>query len=61
MGAFTNPQVIDLTLASADSMDLWHYPDFRDMKDLARSTAIAAPAQPGLGPAGSRLERRAAV
>lgn len=36
MGAFTNPKVIDLTVAIADQWGLWHYPDFADLKDLAQ-------------------------
>lgn len=36
MGAFTHPQVIDLTIATADGWGLWHYPDFKDLKDLAQ-------------------------
>lgn len=36
MGAFTNPDVIDLTIRTADTWDLWHYPDFKDLKDLAK-------------------------
>ena len=36
MGAFTHPKVIDLTIRTADQWDLWHYPDFRDLKDLAK-------------------------
>jgi hypothetical protein len=35
MGAFTHPKVIDLTIRTADEWDLWHYPDFRPLKDLA--------------------------
>lgn len=35
MGAFTRPEVIDMTIKTADEWDLWHYPDFRDLKDVA--------------------------
>ena len=35
MGAFTHPKIIDLTIDTAREWDLWHYPDFRDLKDLA--------------------------
>jgi hypothetical protein len=35
MGAFTHPKVIDLTVATANEWDLWHYPDFRPLKDVA--------------------------
>lgn len=37
MGAFTHPRVIDLTIATADSWSLWHYPDFEPLKDLAQA------------------------
>ncbi len=37
MGAFTHPRVIDLTIATADSWNLWHYPDFAPLKDLAQA------------------------
>jgi len=36
MGAFTRPEVINLTLQTADDWALWHYPDFRDLKDIAK-------------------------
>jgi hypothetical protein len=36
MGAFTRPDVIDLTIGTADEWDLWHYPDFKDLKDIAK-------------------------
>lgn len=36
MGAFTDPKTIELTIRTADEWDLWHYPDFRDLKDLAQ-------------------------
>lgn len=36
MGAFTNPPVIDTTISAVDAWQLWHYPDFRDLKDLAK-------------------------
>ncbi len=35
MGAFTHPKIIDLTIDTAREWDLWHYPDFRPLKDLA--------------------------
>jgi hypothetical protein len=35
-GAFTIPEVIDLTLQTADEWELWHYPDFRALKDIAK-------------------------
>lgn len=35
MGAFTDPKIIDLTVQTADEWELWHYPDFRPLKDLA--------------------------
>jgi hypothetical protein len=35
MGAFTHPKVIDLTIRTADQWQLWHYPDFRPLEDLA--------------------------
>ena len=35
MGMFTIPEAIDLTIQTADEWDLWHYPDFRDLKDVA--------------------------
>ncbi len=37
MGAFTHPRVIDLTIATADEWNLWHYPDFEPLKDLAQA------------------------
>jgi hypothetical protein len=36
MGAFTRPEVINLTLQTADEWELWHYPDFKDLKDIAK-------------------------
>jgi len=36
MGAFTLPEVINLTLQTADEWDLWHYPDFKDLRDIAK-------------------------
>jgi hypothetical protein len=36
LGAFTLPDVINLTIQTADTWDLWHYPDFRDLKDIAK-------------------------
>jgi hypothetical protein len=36
MGAFTIPEVINLTLETADEWELWHYPDFRALKDIAK-------------------------
>ncbi len=36
MGAFTTPDVIDLTLRTADAWELWHYPDFSALKDIAK-------------------------
>jgi hypothetical protein len=36
MGAFTTPEVIDLTLEAADAWKLWHYPDFSALKDIAK-------------------------
>ena len=35
MGMFTIPETINLTIQTADEWDLWHYPDFRDLKDVA--------------------------
>lgn len=35
MGAFTIPEVINLTIYTADTWNLWHYPDFKDLKDIA--------------------------
>jgi hypothetical protein len=45
MGAFTLPEVINLTLQTADEWSLWHYPDFKDLKDIAKilQTLHAAP------------------
>ncbi len=37
MGAFTHPDLIDLTIQTADEWDLWHYPDFRALKDIAKA------------------------
>lgn len=36
MGAFTSPPVIARTIQAADEWNLWHYPDFADLKDLAK-------------------------
>lgn len=36
MGAFTRPDVINQTIYTADKWNLWHYPDFRDLKDIAK-------------------------
>jgi hypothetical protein len=36
LGAFTRPEVIKLTIQTADEWDLWHYPEFRDLKDIAK-------------------------
>jgi len=36
LGAFTRPAVIDLTIQTADEWNLWHYPDFKDLKDIAK-------------------------
>jgi hypothetical protein len=36
MGAFTIPEVINLLLQTADEWELWHYPDFRALKDIAK-------------------------
>jgi len=36
MGAFTNPPVINQTILTADAWNLWHYPDFKDLKDIAK-------------------------
>jgi hypothetical protein len=36
MGAFTTPEVINLTLRTADAWGLWHYPDFSALKDIAK-------------------------
>lgn len=35
MGAFTHPKIIELTVHTADTWGLWHYPDFRPLKDVA--------------------------
>jgi hypothetical protein len=37
MGAFTLPDVINLTIETADTWNLWHYPDFKDLKDIAKA------------------------
>ena len=53
MGAFTHPKVIDLTIRTADRWDLWHYPDFKDLKDLAKalqSVGLLGPASSLLNP-----------
>jgi hypothetical protein len=36
MGAFTHPKTIDLTIYTADEWGLWHYPDFKPLKDVAK-------------------------
>jgi hypothetical protein len=36
IGAFSHPNVVNLTVDTADDWDLWHYRDFRDMKDVGR-------------------------
>ncbi len=36
MGAFTRPEVINLTIETADEWNLWHYPDFKDLHDIAK-------------------------
>jgi len=36
VGAFTRPEVINLTIQTADEWRLWHYPDFKDLKDIAK-------------------------
>jgi hypothetical protein len=36
LGAFTRPEVINLTIQTADEWNLWHYPDFADLKDIAK-------------------------
>ena len=36
MGAFTRPEIINLTIKTADEWYLWHYPDFKDLKDIAK-------------------------
>ena len=36
IGAFTRPEVINLTIQTADEWVLWHYPDFKDLKDIAK-------------------------
>jgi hypothetical protein len=35
-GAFTLPSRIDKTIEAADTWRLWHYPDFKDLKDIAK-------------------------
>ncbi|MFZ5857982.1 MAG: hypothetical protein ACOYZ6_14225 [Chloroflexota bacterium] len=35
-GAFTLPSRIDKTIETADAWNLWHYPDFADLKDIAK-------------------------
>jgi hypothetical protein len=37
MGAFTLPEVINLTIRTADAWNLWHYPDFKDLQDIAKA------------------------
>jgi len=34
MGAFTHPEVVNLTVRAAGEWGLWHYPDFKDLKGL---------------------------
>ena len=49
MGAFTHPDLIDLTIQTADEWELWHYPDFRALKDIAKllqGHQYALPCQP---------------
>lgn len=36
LGAFTLPEIINLTIQTADTWNLWHYPDFKDLKDIAK-------------------------
>ena len=36
IGAFTIPPTIDLTIKTADAWNLWHYPDFSSLKDIAK-------------------------
>ena len=36
LGAFTTPDVIDYTIRAADAWNLWHYPDFKDLKEIAK-------------------------
>ncbi len=36
IGAFTTPPTIDLTIKTADEWNLWHYPDFSSLKDIAK-------------------------
>jgi hypothetical protein len=36
MQAFTPPATIRLTIDTADRWQLWHYPDFRPLKDIAK-------------------------
>ena len=50
MGAFTNPPTIALTVQTANELNLWHYPDFRDLADVGKLLG-----QLGLLPAASRL------
>jgi hypothetical protein len=35
-GAFTIPDRIAKTIEAADAWNLWHYPDFEDLKDIAK-------------------------
>jgi hypothetical protein len=37
MQAFTDPHIINLTIRTADDWKLWHYPDFRPLKDVAKT------------------------
>ncbi len=53
MGAFTSPQVINTTIGAADQWDLWHYPDFKALRDIAKilqKTHLLAPASALLNP-----------
>lgn len=36
MGAFTQPEVINLTVDAIDKYNLWHYSDFRPLKTVSR-------------------------
>ena len=36
LGAFTLPDIINLTIQTADEWELWHYPDFKDLVDIAK-------------------------
>ena len=53
MGAFSHPTVVNLTVDTATEWDLWHYRDFRDMKDVGKilqSMGILSPAVGWLNP-----------